>query len=107
MKHILQHCSLLTAFLALSALAQAPTGDIAGTVYDESGAVVPNATVVIINKDTGLQRTFTTGPNGIFSASAIPAGVCDVKIELQGFRTLVRQATVETVTVPTVVMDLQ
>src|SRR5579864_1194594 len=109
MKHILQLCVLLTGllFFALAAYGQAPTGDISGTVYDESGAVVPSATVVIINKDTGLQRTFTTGPNGIFSASSIPAGVYDVKIELQGFRTLVRQATVETGAVTTVDMHLQ
>jgi hypothetical protein len=109
MKHTLQLCSLLTAlvFLALAGFGQAPTGDIAGTVYDESGGVVPNATVVMVNKDTGLQRTFTTGPNGIFSATSIPAGVYDVRIELQGFRTLVRQATVETGGVTTVDMHLE
>ncbi len=109
MKHISQLCSLLTGlfFLATIAFPQAPTGDISGTVYDESGAVVPGAPVVIINKDTALQRTFTTGPNGIFSATSIPSGVYDVKIELQGFRTLIRQATVETGSVTAVDMHLQ
>ncbi|MGA2599776.1 MAG: TonB-dependent receptor [Bryobacteraceae bacterium] len=109
MKHISQLCSLPTAllFLATAAFPQAPTGDISGTVYDESGAVVPGAPVVIVNKDTGLQRTFTTGPNGIFSATSIPSGVYDVRIELQGFRTLIRQATVETGSVTAVDMHLQ
>src|SRR5689334_1578842 len=109
MKHYLQLRVFVTGliFLVFSAFAQAPTGDISGTVYDESGAVVPSATVTIINKDTGLQRTFTTGPAGIFSAPSIPAGVYDVKIELQGFRTLIRQATVETGAVTTVDMHLQ
>ena len=99
--------ALVVCGLAVFAFAQAPTGDIAGTVYDESGAVVPGATVSITNKDTGLQRTFTTGPTGIFSAPSIPAGTYDVKIELQGFRTLVREATVETGSVTTVDMHLQ
>ncbi len=109
MKHILQLCSLLFGllFFTTAAFPQAPTGDISGTVYDESGAVVPSAPVVIINKDTGLQRTFTTGPNGTFSATSIPSGVYEVKIELQGFHTIIRQATVETGSVTTVDMHLQ
>lgn len=109
MKTTLQLCALLTGlfFLTLTILAQAPTGDITGTVFDESGAVVPNATVLIINKDTGLERTFTTGVNGLFSAPSIPSGVYEVKVEMQGFRTLVREATVETGSVTTADMHLQ
>ena len=93
--------------LAMAVSAQAPTGSIAGTVYDESGAVVPNATVEIVNRATGAQRTFTTGPEGLFSASSLAAGVYDVKIEVAGFRTLIRQATVETGSVTTVDLHLQ
>src|SRR5581483_1271095 len=101
-------CLLISSLLLCCAsLAQAPTGDISGTVYDESGAVVPGAAVLIVNNATGLQRTFTTGPNGVFSAASIPAGVYDVKVELTGFRTLVRQATVQTGVVTTVDMHLQ
>src|SRR5258706_1363807 len=100
---------LLVLFLlsTFAASAQAPTGDITGTVYDESGAVVVGAPVLITNKDTGLQRTFTTGPNGMFSAAAMPAGVYQVKVEFTGFRTLIRQATGETGGVTTVDMHLQ
>jgi hypothetical protein len=110
MKKFLQLRSLLrvlSVLAAFAASAQAPTGDISGTVYDESGAVVPAAPVLIINKDTGLQRTFTTGPSGTFVAAAIPAGVYEVKVEITGFRTLIRQATVETGAVTTVDMHLQ
>ena len=109
MKQAVQPLRLLAGLLVfcLPMIAQAPTGDISGTVFDESGAVVPGAAVVIINKDTGLERTFTTGGNGIFSATSIPSGVYDVKVELQGFRTLVRQATVQTGAVTTVDMHLQ
>jgi hypothetical protein len=110
MKKFLQRSLLLLSLSLLvtsAAFAQAPTGDISGTVYDESGAVVPAATVLIINKDTGLQRTFTTGPSGTFVAASLPAGVYDVKVEMTGFRTLIRQATVATGAVTTVDMHLQ
>src|SRR5260370_13622484 len=98
---------VLCLFITFAAFAQAPTGDISGTVYDESGAVVPAAPVLIINKDTGLQRTATTGPSGTFVAASLPAGVYDVKVEMTGFRTLIRPATVATGAVTTVDMHLQ
>src|SRR5436190_972046 len=99
---------LIIGLLALEiGIAQAPTGDVSGAVYDESGAVVPGATVVITSKDTGASRTFTTGPNGIFSASSLQAGRYEVKVEIAGFRTLLREATVETGAVTTVDMHLQ
>src|SRR5258708_23939437 len=87
---------VLSLFVTFAASAQAPTGDISGTVYDESPAVVPAAPVLIVNKDTGLQRTFTTGPTGTFVAASIPAGIYHTKLDLTGFRTLIRPATVET-----------
>ncbi len=98
---------ILSILLTSATFAQAPTGDISGTVYDESGAVVPAAPVLITNKDTGLQRTFTTGPSGTFVAASLPAAVYDVKVEMTGFRTLIRQATVATGAVTTVDMHLQ
>ena len=98
---------LIALLLCAAVLAQAPTGDISGTVFDESGAVVPNASVLIVNKETGLQRTFTTGPTGVFSASSIPAGLYEVKVDVPGFRTLVREVTVQTGTVTTADMHLQ
>ncbi|HLJ51465.1 MAG TPA: TonB-dependent receptor [Bryobacteraceae bacterium] len=103
-------CRIFCAFAGLAValvFAQAPTGEIAGTVYDESGAVVPNATVLVTNKATGAERTLTSGLNGSFSTTSLLAGSYDVKVELTGFRTLVRQATVETGSVTTVDMHLQ
>ncbi len=98
---------LVCVFVAAFGFAQAPTGDISGTVFDESGAVVPKASVTISNTATGLTRVFETGANGAFSATALPAGVYEVKAEVSGFRTLLRQATVETGAVTTVDMHLQ
>src|SRR5690348_5372883 len=87
---------LLPSLLLLSAIlfSQAPVGDLTGTVFDESGAVIPAATVTVTNKDTGLVRNLTSNSSGVFSASAIPAGIYEIKAEVTGFRTVVREATV-------------
>jgi hypothetical protein len=109
MRVLRQLCALfsLTFWLAGLSFAQAPTGDISGTVFDESGAVVPGVTVVIANQETGFSRTFTTGSDGVFSATAIAAGVYEVRAEVPGFRTILRQATVQTGAVTTVDLHLQ
>jgi hypothetical protein len=61
---------LLTFLLAFgfssAAFAQVNTGQIAGTVTDPSGAVVPNATVTIKNLGTNAERTAHTSGNGSY-----------------------------------------
>lgn len=100
MKRTMQLCSLLvvllTAVFTCPAFAQAPVGTISGVVADESGAVIPNATVKIINKATGAERDLVSAADGSFSAPALPAGLYEVRVEVKGFRTVIREATVET-----------
>ena len=90
---------LMLSILALGitsapALAQSANGIIEGTVTDASGAVIPNATVTITNKaDNGL-RTVTTNAAGAYSAPALAPGEYSVRVELTGFKTVVRDATV-------------
>ncbi|HYL38395.1 MAG TPA: carboxypeptidase regulatory-like domain-containing protein [Bryobacteraceae bacterium] len=79
---------------SLSTYAQAPTGTISGTVTDQSGAVIPNASVVVTNKATGAARTLTANTEGLFSAPALPAGQYQVRASVEGFRTLERDAEV-------------
>lgn len=98
---------LLTLAFSVSLIAQAPTGTIAGTITDESGAVVPNATITITNKETAATRTLTSGSDGSFNAAAMPAGVYEVRSAVPGFRTIVREATVETGATTTVDLHLQ
>ncbi|HEV8148174.1 MAG TPA: carboxypeptidase-like regulatory domain-containing protein, partial [Bryobacteraceae bacterium] len=109
MKRILQLCLLLAVVLCMTtslSLAQAPTGAISGVVSDETGAVIPNASVVIKNKATDFDRRLTTGADGTFSAAALPAGQYEVRVEAKGFRTLVREATVEVGSTTTANMGL-
>src|ERR1700719_3105589 len=110
MKATLQLCSLsvLVFFGSIVAgLAQAPGGDISGTVFDESGAGIPNAAITITNKETGLLRNVTSNAAGLYNASALPAGTYEVKTEVTGFRTLLRDATVTVGALTTVDLQLQ
>src|SRR5258708_10984788 len=87
------NCVLLLAF-GVSLYAQTGTGAISGTVTDESGAVVPSAAITITNRATGTSRPLKTNAEGLYSAPALLAGEYEVKAELSGFRTLVRDAQV-------------
>lgn len=97
-------CALV--MLAAIATAQSPIGSIAGTVSDESGAVIAGATVTITNKATGLKRELKTGAEGTYSAPALPAGEYEVRGQATGFRQLVRDATVLTGSTTTVDMAM-
>src|SRR5258708_8899042 len=99
MKRVLQLCMLLAVVLGLTvsvSFAQAPTGAISGVVSDETGAVIPNVNVLIKNKATDFERRLVSGADGSFSAPSLPAGQYEIRAETKGFRTIVREATVET-----------
>jgi hypothetical protein len=80
--------------LSVMLIAQAPTGNISGVVTDESGAVIPNAAITINNKATGVPRTATANAEGAYSVIGLPAGDYEVRVEANGFKTSVREATV-------------
>ncbi len=73
-----------------SLLAQT-TGTIQGTVKDQSGAVLPGASVTVMNTETGNSRTATSGSKGEFRVSSLPVGTYEVKSELTGFQTGIRK----------------
>ena len=77
--------ALFLFILALTARAQVVGGTIAGTVTDPTGAVVPNAHVLVHNDDTGTQRALTTSNAGTFSAPSIPVGRYTISTEVPGF----------------------
>ena len=97
---------LVLCFGALSVLAQAPVGTITGTVTDATGAVVPSATITITNKATSVVRTLTANAEGLYSAPALVPGDYEVRAEMQGFRTLVRDAQVTAGSTTTVDMSM-
>src|SRR5215470_13706091 len=98
---------LFTAFIVLPCHAQVPTGGLAGAVTDATGAVVPNATVTLTNKETGATRTVESNSEGFYSAPSLPAGEYEVKVVAKGFSALLRVATVLTGSTTTVNVSLQ
>jgi Carboxypeptidase regulatory-like domain len=67
------------------AMAQS-TSSVRGTIADQQGGVLPNATVTLTSKDTNLLRTQKTSPAGNFSFDLIPPGHYMLTIESQGFK---------------------
>src|SRR5687768_6917634 len=83
-------CAVLALLLwwsGSSALAQSATGEIQGTIVDQSGAVLPGATVTIVNTATGATREVTTDANGLFAVPGLPVGPYEITASLQGFAT--------------------
>ena len=85
-KYILS--ALLSLSLTAPALAQSQgaNGAIEGTVSDNSGGVLPGATVTITNVDTGAERAVVTNEKGLYRAPLLPLGKYRVVAELQGFK---------------------
>src|SRR5215469_17116167 len=75
--------------------AQAPTGVISGFVTDPSGARIRAASIVVANEETGLRRTLLTSDAGEYVAPALIPGLYQVTAEAEGFKKIVRNASVE------------
>jgi len=72
--------------------AQDATGRVIGTVYDQQGAVIPEARIRVTNVATQFARTTMTDRDGSFQVLALPIGDYKVAAEHQGFRTTVSDA---------------
>ncbi|MBK9169331.1 MAG: TonB-dependent receptor [Bryobacterales bacterium] len=83
----------LAALLPFNAAAQI-TGDVRGTVVDQSGAAVVSATVSLRNVNTGETRTQPTNEQGLFGFALLPIGTYEVRAEAPGFRVALTQTEV-------------
>jgi hypothetical protein len=80
--------------MAPSAHAQTATGTILGNVKDDSGTMVPGATVTATNVDTQLSRTAVTDAEGHYSLTLLPLGSYKVEVTLSGFKNFVQTGIV-------------
>jgi hypothetical protein len=69
-------------------MAQTFRGGINGTVTDNSGAVIPNAAVTILNVDTGTTKTAPSSSSGDFLFQDLPLGTYTVTVVAPGFSTV-------------------
>jgi TonB family protein len=70
---------------ALRAQGAKPVSSVAGSVYDISGAAVPNATVLFKNADGSNQEMVRTGPAGEYRLATLSAGKYNVEVRAPGF----------------------
>ncbi len=70
---------------------QITTGVIQGTIADQSGAVVPDASVEVRNADTNLTRRVSTNEAGRFSFLQLQPGPYALTVRKPGFANLVQE----------------
>ncbi|MGA2458041.1 MAG: carboxypeptidase-like regulatory domain-containing protein, partial [Terriglobales bacterium] len=102
-------CVVLCLVLASSvAYAQGvgASGDIRGTVTDQSGALLPKATITVADSQTGLQRTAVTDATGQFQVPNLAPATYDVSVQVPGFAHAVRKGVVVSIG-QTVISDFQ
>ncbi|HEY0874720.1 MAG TPA: carboxypeptidase regulatory-like domain-containing protein [Vicinamibacterales bacterium] len=76
---------LLLSFAAPMA-AQETTGTIQGVVADQSGAVLPGATVIVRNVGTGQTQEVVTNENGRYTVPFLRPGTYEVTFTMSGFQ---------------------
>lgn len=89
MRKFLSCLAVLIVILSYQTTAKAQVnGAIAGTVVDQNGALVPNATVVAKGQ-SGQEFTVTTSENGTYRIPAVSAGLYTVTVTANGFKKFV------------------
>jgi len=76
-----------------NAWAQA-TAQIAGTVRDQTGAVLPGVEITVTQTDTGATRSAVSNETGSYVLSNLPIGPYRLEAALSGFRTFVQTGIV-------------
>ena len=84
--------------------AQTTTGSMRGTVTDENGAAVANATLLARNTDSGFTQFTTTAGGGGYSLTVAP-GPYEIRVEAPGFEPLIQ--TVRVLVGQNLTVDLQ
>jgi len=91
MKNLFRICHILVAVLVMSsavaAVAQLDTGSIQGVIRDTTGAVIPNATVVVTNEGTQRAYHATANAQGEYNMPSLPVGIYSVAASYKGFGT--------------------
>lgn len=91
---MLKLCRLQATLLLLCScalVAQSDRGNITGTISDPADAVVPNASVVATNSETGAQFRTVSTSTGNYTISSLPSGTYDLSVEVAGFKKFMQQ----------------
>src|SRR5579862_914785 len=73
-------------FSSAVAMAQVETGQISGTVTDQSGAVVPKADVTARNLGTNAARTTQTSDSGLYQLGGLVPATYEITVHSSSFK---------------------
>src|ERR1035437_1285148 len=76
---------ILALAACLGGFAQSVSGDRTGTIYDASGATVPNATVAVKNDATGVETTTKSAATGEYHLGNLLPGTYTITVTSAGF----------------------
>jgi len=79
-------------FLGAAAVWASISGSISGIVTDQSGSVVPNASVTATNVAIGVKSTIQTDSKGFYNFPDLAVGNYDVEVTQPGFKTFRKTA---------------
>src|SRR5208337_4107561 len=86
--------AVLASCLSLAAQNVVLTGALSGRVTDQSGAVVPGASVVVQNLKTGVKQSAETNHTGLYRFPVLAPGFYSIAASLKGFRDVQGQVQV-------------
>lgn len=71
--------------------AQQGSTEVRGRVLDQQGAVLPGATIVVTNQDTGIYREVISNADGTYFVTGIVPGTYQIAAEISGFKKYTRR----------------
>lgn len=99
---------VFTLVCSVAVWAQSNKGGISGTVFDQNGAVVPGATVIIIDLGTQKTTTLITSEAGSYSATSLEPVTYMIRVEATGFKkALIEKVKVDTASIAAVNITLE
>src|SRR5207245_5846977 len=90
--YVFSVCLLL--LFGMPAHAQIYAGSVTGVVQDPAGAVVPEASVVLIDTEKRLKSSAKTDSAGRYVVRALPPSTYNIRVEAAGFRSEVQNGIV-------------
>jgi carboxypeptidase family protein/TonB-dependent receptor-like protein len=80
--------ALCLTFASGILLGQGNVGTLNGTILDSTGALIPGATVVALNSETGIENRTSTTSAGAYTLPYLPSGTYTIRVSSPGFRTI-------------------
>jgi hypothetical protein len=87
----LKYCAFVLSLCFWPIMLSAQTAQVGGAVHDQSGAVIPRATIEFRNQGTGSLTRATTNSIGIYHLIGLDPGTYNATVQVPGFEKLTRE----------------